>query len=88
MATRKKRMAAKMAKKDIRLAKRIEKAVIAEMIKLIEKKRPARKPAIRAAKKAIRRKGKATTKRVVKKAARKVVKKAAVRIAKKVGRNS
>ena len=60
MATR------KMPKKDISLAKRIEKAVIAEMLKLLEKKRPARKPAEKAAKKVARKKGK-PAKKVTKK---------------------
>jgi predicted sugar kinase len=92
MATRKKRAAAKkMSKQDIRLAKRIEKIVIAEMIKLIEKKRLARKPALKAAKKAIRKKGKPTkktTKKVIRHTARKVVRKTAGRIAKRVRRKS
>jgi hypothetical protein len=77
MATR------KMSKKDIALAKRIEKLVLAEMLKLREKKWPARKPAIKAAKKATRKKGRPT-----KQVPKKLVRKTAMRIARRVGRRS
>lgn len=78
--------AKKMSKADIKLVRRIEKKVIEEMLKLLDKKRPVRKPvqkAVRAKrKKAVAR----STRKMVKKAARQVVRKTAARIARKVSR--
>jgi hypothetical protein len=81
----------KISKKDISLARRIEKAVIKEIMDLLDRKRPARKPAEKAAKKAARagkKPTKKTTKRIVKKTAKKMVRRTASKIARRVGRNS
>jgi hypothetical protein len=83
MATKK-----KLSKKDISLAKRIEKAVIKAMKNLLDKKRPVQKRAKKSKKpkQSKAKPAKKKTKRIVKKTARKVGKKTAAKITRKIGR--
>jgi hypothetical protein len=83
MATR------KLSRADIKLAKRIEKKVIAEILKLLDSKKVGSKPATKPVR--TRKKSNAigkSTKKIIRKTARKVVRKTTARRTKKSGRKS
>lgn len=79
----------KLSRADIKLAKRIEKKVIAEILKLLDRKKVGGKPAA----KSVREKQKSkpigkSTKKIIRKTARKVVRKTTGRGARKSARKS
>ena len=79
----------KLSRADIKLVKRIEKKVIAEILKLLDRKKVGSKPAAKTvrAKKKSKVIGK-STKRIIRKTARKVVRKTARSGAKKSPRKN
>lgn len=79
----------KLSRADIKLVKRIEKKVIAEILKLLDRNKVGGKPAAKTVR--TKKKTKAigrSTKKIIRKTARKVVRKSTTRVTQKPGRKS